>query len=99
MDSSLETDALVFAQQAEQVLAQLRARLSDEEYRLVRQLRHLEELATVAACTAAEERLLAAIVAHFPEQALAVQTVIAHVRGTEADCETLQRRRRGQAGA
>jgi hypothetical protein len=98
MDSSLETDAMMFAQQAEQVLAQLRARLTDDEYRLVSQLRHLEDLATVAACTAAEERLLEAIVAHFPEQAVAVQAVIAHVRATEADCETLQRRR-GQARA
>jgi hypothetical protein len=99
MDSSLETDALMFAQQAEQVLAQLRARLTDEEYRLVWQLRYLEELATVAACTAAEERLLEVIVAHFPEQALAVQAVIAHVRATGADCETLQGRQRGAVDA
>jgi hypothetical protein len=71
MDTSLEADALAFAQQAEQVRAQLRARLSDDEYRLVSQLRHLDELATVAACTAAEERLLATLLAYYPDQALA----------------------------
>jgi hypothetical protein len=93
MDSvASERDALTFAQQAEQVLAQLRARLAPEDYRLVRQLLHLEELATVAACTAAEQHLLNALVAHFPDHSLALEATIAHVRATNADCETLRRR-------
>jgi hypothetical protein len=93
MDSAAsERDACAFAQQAEQVLAQLRERLAPADYRLVRQLLQLEELATVAACTAAEQRLLNALVAHFPDHNLALEATIAHVRATNADCETLQRR-------
>jgi hypothetical protein len=92
-----ERDALAFAQQAEQVQAQLRARLAPEDYRLVRQLLQLEELATVAACTAAEERLLAAVVAHYSDHALALESTIVHVRATNGDCDTLRGRapRRG----
>lgn len=94
-----EPDALVFARQADQVRAQLRERLAPGDYRLVRQLQHLEELATVAACTAAEQRLLDALVAHFPDHALALQGVLAHARATEAACDTLQGRSIQQPGA
>jgi hypothetical protein len=87
-----EWDASAFTHKADQALANLRERLAPEDYRLVRQLLHWEELATVAACTAAEHRLCAALVAHFPEHALAVQSVIAHVRATNADCDTLRGR-------
>jgi len=87
-----EHDARAFAQQAEQVLAQLRERLASEDYRFVRQLLHLEELATVAACTVAEQHLLNALVAHFPDHSLALEATIVHVRATNANCETLQRR-------
>jgi hypothetical protein len=93
MDSvASERDALVFAQQAEQILAHLRERLAPEDYRLVRQLLQLEELATVAACTAAEQRLLDALVAHFPDHALPLEATIAHVRATNTDCDTLRGR-------
>ncbi len=85
-----EFEAQCFARQADQMLAQLRARLAPEDYRLVRQLRHLDDLATVAACAEAEERFLHALVAHFPAHALALQGVLAHVRATDADCDTLR---------
>jgi hypothetical protein len=99
MDSAASArDALVFSQQAEQILAHLCERLAPEDYRLVRQLLHLEELAIVAACTAAEERLLAAVVAHCSDHTLALEATIAHVRATNADCETLQRRAARRAG-
>jgi hypothetical protein len=70
--------------------ARLRERLPPEDFRLVRQLRHLEELATVAACEAWQRRLLDALARHFPEQELAVRAVAAHVVGTDADCDTLR---------
>ncbi len=92
------TDTQGFAQRADQVLAQLRARLAPEDYRLVRQLRHLGELATVAACVAGEQRFLDALVAHFPGPALALQGVLAHIRTTAADCDTLQGRPAGRQG-
>jgi|SRR5215216_5693717 hypothetical protein len=99
MDSAMAaSDGLAFAQQADQVLAHLRERLAPEDYRLVRQLLHLEELATVGACTAAEQRLLNALVAHFPDHALALEATIAHVRATNADCDTLQGRAARRAG-
>ncbi len=99
MDPTLsETDAQGFARQADQVLAQLRARLAPEDYRLVRQLRHLDDLATVAACAAAEERFLDALVAHFPDHALALQGVLAHIRATDADCDTLRGLPAGRQG-
>ncbi len=93
-----ETDAQGFARQADEVLAQLRARLAPEDYGLVRQLRYLDDLATVAACTAAEERFLAALVAHLPEHALAIQGVLAHIRATDANCDTLRRQPAGRQG-
>jgi hypothetical protein len=74
----------------DQLDACLRARLSSEDYRLVRQLRQAEELAAVAACAAWEERMLAALVRHFPDHELAIRGVIAHVRASEADCDTLR---------
>ena len=72
------------------VVAQLRERLVPEDFRLVRQLRHLEELALLAACTAWEERCLDALAQHFPEHALALRAVAAHVRNTDAECDTLR---------
>jgi hypothetical protein len=77
-------------QRLQQVETELRARLASEDFRLVRQLRHLEELATVAACEAWQRRLLDALARHFPEQELAVRAVAAHVVGTDADCDTLR---------
>ena len=67
-----ERDALAFAQQAEQILAHLRERLAPADYQLVLQLRQLEEQAAVAACTAAEQRALAALVACLPDPTLAL---------------------------
>jgi hypothetical protein len=67
-----ERDALLFAQQADQVLAQLRERLAPADYQLVLQLRQLEEYAAVAACTAAEQRTLATLVACLPDPTLAL---------------------------
>jgi hypothetical protein len=96
MDASPETNAEVFAQQADQVRAQLRARLTDEEYRLARQFWHLEELALVATYTATEQRLLEALVAHLPEHAVAIRAVINHVWATQGQCDTLERLRREQ---
>jgi hypothetical protein len=77
-------------QRLQQLEARLRERLPPEDFRLVRQLRHLEELATVAACEAWQRRLLDALARHFPEQELAVRAVAAHVVGTDADCDTLR---------
>ncbi len=93
-----ETDAQGFARQAEQVLTQLRGRLAPEDFRLVRQLRQLDELATIAACAAAEQRFLDALVAHFPDHALALQGVLAHIRATDADCDTLRGLPAGRQG-
>ncbi len=99
MDSTTaETDAQAFARQADQALAQFRARLTPEDYRLVRQLRHLDDPATVAACAAAQERFLHALVAHFPDHALALQGVLAHIRATDADCDTLRGLPAGRQG-
>jgi hypothetical protein len=67
-----ERVALMFAQQADQVLAQLRERLAPADYQLVLHLRQLEEYAAVAACTAAEERALATLVACLPDPTLAL---------------------------
>ena len=74
----------------DQLDASLRARLSPEDYRLVCKLRQAEELAAVAACVAWEERMLAALVRHFPDHDLAIRAVIAHVHNTHADCETFR---------
>ena len=82
----------------DEVLAQLRERLAPEEFRLVRQLRHLEELALLAACTAWEQRCLDALAQHFPEHALALRAVAAHVRSTDADCDTLRGLPAGRQG-
>jgi len=71
-------------------VARLRERLAPEEFRLVRHLRHLEELALLAACAAWEARCLDALALHFPEHALAIRAVAAHVRSTNADCDTLR---------
>src|SRR3954447_20204441 len=84
----MEQDAL--EQRVTALEAQLRARLSPEDFQLVRQLRQAEELAAVAACTAWEARLCEALVRHFPEQALALRGVIAHITATNADCDTLR---------
>ena len=74
----------------DEVVAQLRERLAPEEFRLVHQLRHLEELALLAACAAWEQRCLDALAQHFPEHDLALRAVAAHVRNTDADCDTLR---------
>jgi hypothetical protein len=62
----------VLAQQADQVQAQLRARLAPEDYHLVLHLRHLEGQAAVMASTAAEQRVLATLVACLPDSMLAL---------------------------
>jgi hypothetical protein len=77
-------------QRLQQLETRLREHLAPEDFRLVRQLRHLEELATVAACEAWQRRLLDALARHFPEQELAIRGVAAHVVGTDADCDTLR---------
>ncbi|SRR5579883_1231001 len=77
---------------------QLRDRLSPEDFELVWQLRHLEELATVAACDAWQCHLLDALARHFPEQELAIRAVAAHVIGTDADCDTLRGEPSGRHG-
>jgi hypothetical protein len=66
-----ERHALMFAQQADQVLAQLCERLAPVDYQLVLHLRQLDEYAAVAACTAAEQHTLAAVIACLPDSALA----------------------------
>jgi hypothetical protein len=92
-----EQDAL--EQRVTALEARLRARLSPEDFRLVRQLRQAEELAAVAACAAWEARLSDALAHHFPAQELAIRGVIAHIRATNADCDTLQGRPAGRQGA
>ena len=87
-----------FESRIAEVVAQLRERLAVEDFRLVRQLRHLEELALLAACTAWEQRYLDALAQHFPEHALAIHAVAAHVRGTDADCDTLRGLPAGRQG-
>ncbi|HEY7066578.1 MAG TPA: hypothetical protein VII06_34210 [Chloroflexota bacterium] len=87
MTPSLDMD---LEQHIQQVEARLRERLTPEDFRLVRQLRHLEELATVSACEAWQRRLLDALARHFPEQELAIRAVATHVVGTDADCDTLR---------
>jgi hypothetical protein len=74
----------------QQIETRLREHLAPDEFRLVRQLRRLEELATVTACEAWQRRLLDAIACHFPEHELAIRAVAAHVVGTDADCDTLR---------
>jgi hypothetical protein len=80
------------------VVAQLRERLAPEEFCLVYQLRHLEELALLAACTAWEQRYLDALAQHFPKHALALRAVAAHVRSTDAECDTLRGLPAGRQG-
>jgi hypothetical protein len=92
-----EQDAL--EQRIAELEAQLRVRLSPEDFQLVRQLRQAEELAAVAACAAWEARLSDALARHFPEQALAIRGVIAHITATNADCDTLQGLPAGRQGA
>ena len=77
-------------QRIRQIEADLRGRLTAEDFRLVRQMRHLEELATMAACEAWQRRLLDALAQHFPEHELAIRGVAAHVVATDADCDTLR---------
>ena len=77
-------------QQVQTLVARLRARLSPEEFQLVQELRQTEELAIMAACFAEREQLLDAIVRHFPDQELAIRGILAHITGTEADCDTLR---------
>ena len=74
----------------DEVVARLRERLAPEEFRLVRELRDLEELALLAACTAWEQRCLDALAQHFPKHDLAIRAVAAHVRSTDAECDTLR---------
>lgn len=78
--------------------AQLRLRLSAEDFELVGQLRQAEERAAVAACTAWEARVYDALVRHFPAQQLAILGVIAHITATNADCDTLRGRPAGRQG-
>jgi hypothetical protein len=85
-----DTEQAALEQRVTALEAQLRARLSPEDFALVRQLRQAEEIATVAACTAWEALLCDALARHFPEQALAIRGVIAHITTTNADCDTLQ---------
>jgi hypothetical protein len=77
-------------QRLQQVETRLRERLAPEDFRLVRQLRHLVELATVAACEAWQRRLLEALARHFPERELALRAVAAQGLGTDADCDTFR---------
>ena len=77
-------------QRLQQIETRLRERLARDDFHLVRQLRHLEELATLAACEAWQRRLLDALARHFPEQELAIRAVVAHVVTTDADCDTLR---------
>ncbi len=86
--SAMDSEAL--AVQIDGVVAQLRERLAPEDFRLVHQLRHLEELALLAACAAWEQRLLDALAQHFPEHDLALRAVATHVRSTNAECDTLR---------
>jgi len=92
-----EQDAL--EQQVTALEAQLCARLAPEDFQLVQQLRQAEELAAIAACTAWEAHLCEALVRHFPEQALALRGVLAHITATNADCDTLQGLPAGRHGA
>ncbi len=50
----------------------------------------LEELALLAACAAWEQRCLDTLAQHFPEHDLALRAVAAHVRSTNAECDTLR---------
>jgi hypothetical protein len=88
--AALAAEAQEWERQAAKVHAHLHQRLAPKDYQLVEQLRHLDELATVAACTAAEQRLLDALAAHFPDHALALQGIIAHVRLSDGECQTAQ---------
>jgi hypothetical protein len=92
-----EQDAL--EQQVTALEAQLCVRLSSADFQLVQQLRQAEELATIAACAAWEAHLCEALVRHFPEQALALRGVIAHITATNADCDTLRGLPAGRHGA
>ena len=82
----------------DEVVARLRERLAPEDFRLVRQLRHLEELALLTACTAWEQRYLDALAQHFPEHDLALRAVATHVRSTNAECDTLRGLPAGRQG-
>ena len=84
------SDQQALERHVDAVVARLRERLSPEEYDLVSELRHLEELAILAACAEWEQRALDALARHFPEHELAIRGVAAHVRTTNADCDTLQ---------
>jgi hypothetical protein len=72
------------------VEVRLRAQLSEEEFRLVRELRCLDELVTMAACDAWQRRVLEALVRHLPDHELALRGLIQHVITTEGDCDTLR---------
>ncbi len=79
-----------FELEVEKLEAGLRERLPADDFRLVCQLRRVEELATVAACQVWEERFLEALVQHFPDLELALRGVAAHITATSADCDTLR---------
>ncbi len=68
--------------------ARLRDQLPAEGFALVRELRCLEELATLAACEAWQRRMLDAVVRHFPDHELALRGVVQHVLATDGDCDT-----------
>jgi len=91
-------DRAALERQIDEVVAQLRERLAPEEFRLVYQLRHLDELALLAACTTWEQRCLDALAQHFPEHELAIRAVAAHVRSTDAECDTLRGLPAGRQG-
>jgi hypothetical protein len=91
-------DSETLDRQIDEVVARLRERLAPAEFRLVRQLRHLDELALLAACTAWEQRCLDALAQHFPEHDLALRAVAAHVRNTDAECDTLHGLPAGRQG-
>ena len=84
--------------QIDEVVARLRERLAPADFRLVYQLRHLEELALLAACTTWEQRCLDTLAQHLPEHALALRAVAAHVRSTNAECDTLRGLPAGRQG-
>ena len=96
---SWQTEQTALEERVTTLETQLRARLSPADFQLVCQLRQAEELAAVAACAAWEARLRDALIRHFPQQALAIQGVFAHITATNADCDTLRGLPAGRQGA
>ena len=93
-----DTEQEALEQQVTALETQLYARLSPADFQLVRQLRDAEEGATIAACAAWEARLYDALAAHFPDIALAIRGMIAHITATDADCDTLRGLPAGRQG-